>query len=175
MNLKNKKFISSFGIEVMGKGGGAWIAMDNNHLLSFAMFTWQSLQKAMYFMAKLLKLSWSWYITKATDFKISWHFLLKVCSKKYYGFLPEFFFSYYFSWSNNNNLENVHTKQPKIRLVWTGGLSGRSGSRAVCRCRDGYVGDPFAECRLEPCATSPCGTNADCSSLGRSASKIIRK
>ena len=41
------------------------------------------------------------------------------------------------------------------------------GSRAVCRCREGYVGDPFVECRLEPCSTSPCGTNADCSSSGR--------
>ena len=49
------------------------------------------------------------------------------------------------------------------------GSCGVLGSRAVCRCRDGYVGDPFSECRLEPCASSPCGTNADCSSTGRSA------
>ena len=39
--------------------------------------------------------------------------------------------------------------------------------RAVCKCRPNYVGDPFSECRLEPCSTSPCGVNADCTASGR--------
>ena len=44
-----------------------------------------------------------------------------------------------------------------------------TGQRAVCRCRSGYIGDPFSACRLEPCSTNPCGTNADCTSSGQTA------
>lgn len=43
------------------------------------------------------------------------------------------------------------------------------GRSAVCRCRSGYVGDPFVNCALEPCSQDPCGTNAECESQGRSA------
>ncbi len=62
------------------------------------------------------------------------------------------------------------------------------GRSAVCTCRQGmscqlsltsfqltswhfpgYVGDPFTGCQLEPCSTGPCGTNAECTSSGRSA------
>ena len=43
------------------------------------------------------------------------------------------------------------------------------GRSAVCRCRSGYVGDPFVNCQLEPCSQNPCGTNAECESQGRSA------
>ena len=28
--------------------------------------------------------------------------------------------------------------------------------------RDGYEGDPFVRCTLNPCLTSPCGVNAEC-------------
>ena len=36
----------------------------------------------------------------------------------------------------------------------------------------GYAGDPFDQrrgCEIEPCSTGPCGTNAECSSNGRTA------
>ena len=36
----------------------------------------------------------------------------------------------------------------------------------------GYAGDPFDQrrgCEVEPCSTGPCGTNAECSSNGRTA------
>ena len=36
----------------------------------------------------------------------------------------------------------------------------------------GYGGDPFDQrrgCEIEPCSTGPCGTNAECTSNGRTA------
>jgi hypothetical protein len=49
----------------------------------------------------------------------------------------------------------------------------------ICVCNDGYVGDPFAGCHLQPkvqpeapsdpCQPSPCGRNAECRVIGSSA------
>ncbi len=43
------------------------------------------------------------------------------------------------------------------------------GNRAVCRCREGYEGDPFVQCTLNPCLTNPCGVNAQCEESGSRA------
>jgi len=45
----------------------------------------------------------------------------------------------------------------------------RGGNRAICKCPDGYTGDPFVRCNADPCSQSPCGTNADCESNGNRA------
>ena len=37
---------------------------------------------------------------------------------------------------------------------------------AHVRCRPNYEGDPFVNCVLNPCLTSPCGINADCERNG---------
>ncbi|MCL4137510.1 UNVERIFIED_CONTAM: hypothetical protein GTU68_046077 [Idotea baltica] len=40
----------------------------------------------------------------------------------------------------------------------------------ICRCRDGYTGDPFTLCYIKlpvtPCHPNPCGINAQCSPIG---------
>ena len=48
-----------------------------------------------------------------------------------------------------------------------------SNHNAICKCHEGYTGDPFAQCSLipgvinppeptDPCQPSPCGPNAEC-------------
>ncbi len=37
------------------------------------------------------------------------------------------------------------------------------GRAAICECRSGFDGDPYAGCKIaDPCIPSPCGTNSRC-------------
>ena len=44
----------------------------------------------------------------------------------------------------------------------------RSGDRAVCDCKRGYLGSPYSRsgCRANPCAQGICGAGAECKDVG---------
>ena len=37
------------------------------------------------------------------------------------------------------------------------------------KCPRGYSGDPYTNCRLDPCSTGPCADNAICENSGNAA------
>merc|ERR1712002_322045 len=44
-----------------------------------------------------------------------------------------------------------------------------SGRTAVCKCKPSYTGDPYTNCRFDPCSSNPCGQGAICENNGRAA------